>query len=99
MNASSGIGTEDRFREYFLFREEMDGQIAYSSEKILSHFNQDGTLKGEGKWRAKEIFEAIKAYVISQDRVLEFLRSKDMDKPLSSYIAPAASVPKTDAHP
>lgn len=44
-----------KLRQYFQICENAFGRQHWNADAILDHFNDDGSLKGEGVWRGKEI--------------------------------------------
>lgn len=53
-------------RNYFAIVEQRSGRQSYAAEMILEHFNEDGSLKGEGVWRGKSIHEWLMKWIDAQ---------------------------------
>ena len=51
------VEARDQWKLYFDLSEHREGGTQYAVDAILEHFNEDGSLKGEGVWRGKAIFE------------------------------------------
>lgn len=66
----------DRYREVM---EAAHGVRIYAVDHLLEHFNADGTLKGDGQWRLKEIYQHVKAFDESSSRAAEMA---DMQSPV-----------------
>lgn len=56
-------------RRYFQACENAFGKQHWNADAILDHFNEDGSLKGEGKWRGKEIHDWLLKWQAAQDEL------------------------------
>lgn len=50
----------ERLRRYRDVMEHCHGNRIYAVEKLLDHFDEEGNLKGDGKWRIGEIYRCVK---------------------------------------
>lgn len=50
----------DCLQQYRDKMEDAHGSKLYAIEKLLDHFTEDGELKGDGKWRIREIWQCCK---------------------------------------
>lgn len=57
----------DALKRYFDACENQFGRQHWNADAILDHFNADGSLKGDGKWRGKEIHGWLKKWIEAQD--------------------------------
>ena len=44
-----------KLRRFFAIANKADGALLYAADEIFTHFNADGSLKGEGLWRGQAI--------------------------------------------
>jgi hypothetical protein len=61
--------SDARLLEYFNVMESVGGRRSYAADQMLSHFNDDGTLKGDGKWRQAELYKWTKKIVDADSEI------------------------------
>lgn len=78
----------EKLSQYFRIAEHYGGLRSCAAEAILSHFNDDGSLKGEGRWRGREIYRFVKEFIDADNQIGAKLNAIDFTLPSSMAATP-----------
>lgn len=78
----------EKLSQYFHIAEHYGGLRSCAAEGLLSHFNDDGSLKGEGLWRGREIHRFVKEFIDADNKIGAMLNTIDFTLPASMGATP-----------
>lgn len=70
------------------------GPMCYTTQRLLEHFDDDGYLLGEGKWRQKAIYGYCKQFDGSAERLMTLILRNDPQSPY--YVPPTEAKAEAD---